>query len=539
MEMKKLKRDQSQIQQKQFFERLKGKPFWIWDHSQHAKKYEEADRACCLNHILGLPRKDGMHKPLFNYEKTVIDALEQSKRVWVKKASGLGITELILRYMVWLCTRDNRLQNSQMVIFTGPRVDLAVSLIRRIKELFEGQQIKFDGKETVVELNRVRIEAFPSYHAATARGLPNVSFVFIDEGDFFPIGQQEEVRAVAERYIAKSKARIAMISTPNQPGGLFEKIEREPEADCLYKRLFLDYTVGIGKIYTREEIDNARQSPSFPREYELQYLGRVGNVFHNRDIEEAIRKGWEYRPTALFPNAPKSLGIDPGFGSSSFAFVLTQLKNQRIEVVYASEFDRPNLAEMVQEALNFVEKYEIRNIYIDAANPEFIRALKTDLRERPDYETHITELKRHHVSSIESWMKVIPVPFNRDHKEMLGHAKMLMEKGLIAINETHFPDLIISLRSAKEENGALVKSETAYDDLFDAFRLSLRYYKLAPPGQQSRHGHTVSKGYRSGIRSFRSRRSESESDSIYYYNRNEHSHSFSSGVDGGFNQYRY
>ena len=44
----------------------------------------------------------------------------------------------------------------------------------------------------------------------------------------------------------------------------------EPEDTCLYKRIFLDYTYGIGKIYTKEEIEKAKQSPSFEREYNLK-----------------------------------------------------------------------------------------------------------------------------------------------------------------------------------------------------------------------------------------------------------------------------
>jgi hypothetical protein len=42
------------------------------------------------------------------------------------------------------------------------------------------------------------------------------------------------------------------------------------------KKIFLDYTYGIGKIYTAEEIKKAKQSPSFEREYNLKYLGRIG-----------------------------------------------------------------------------------------------------------------------------------------------------------------------------------------------------------------------------------------------------------------------
>ena len=51
----------------------------------------------------------------------------------------------------------------------------------------------------------------------------------MDESDFWRKGEVDEVRHVAERYIAKSNPYIVMVSTPNAPNGLFDKIEREPE----------------------------------------------------------------------------------------------------------------------------------------------------------------------------------------------------------------------------------------------------------------------------------------------------------------------
>ena len=76
-----------------------------------------------------------------------------------------------------------------------------------------------------------------------------------------------------ERYIAKSNPWIVMVSTPNAPDGLFERIERELEDTCLSQRLFLDYTYGLDKIYTSKEIEKAKASPSFKREYDLGVLG--------------------------------------------------------------------------------------------------------------------------------------------------------------------------------------------------------------------------------------------------------------------------
>jgi hypothetical protein len=42
----------------------------------------------------------------------------------------------MLRFMVWLCLRDNPLAGLQMCIVTGPRIDLAIVLIDGMKKLF-------------------------------------------------------------------------------------------------------------------------------------------------------------------------------------------------------------------------------------------------------------------------------------------------------------------------------------------------------------------------------------------------------------------
>ena len=64
-----------------------------------------------------------------------------------------------------------------MCIVTGPRIDLAIALIDRMKKLFAGlTTTTFDTKETLIELNNVKMEAFPSDHLDAMRGLPNVAW---------------------------------------------------------------------------------------------------------------------------------------------------------------------------------------------------------------------------------------------------------------------------------------------------------------------------------------------------------------------------
>jgi hypothetical protein len=49
-----------------------------------------------------LPQKDGNDKPLYDYEEVIFDSLvsqNSNKHLWVKKATGLGISEFTLRFM--------------------------------------------------------------------------------------------------------------------------------------------------------------------------------------------------------------------------------------------------------------------------------------------------------------------------------------------------------------------------------------------------------------------------------------------------------
>jgi len=124
-------------QQIRLLEMLIDRPFWIWDIEHHKKEDINTNGNCCFNPIIGLPRKDGVEKPIFDYEKKIFYALDGHKHIWIKKATGLGITEFFLRYIAWLCLRNDDYRNSQICIVTGPNIDIAIKLIRRLKGLFE------------------------------------------------------------------------------------------------------------------------------------------------------------------------------------------------------------------------------------------------------------------------------------------------------------------------------------------------------------------------------------------------------------------
>jgi hypothetical protein len=126
-----------------------------------------------------------------------------------------------------------------------------------------------------------------------------------------------------------------------------------------------------------------------------------------------------------------------------------------------------------------MSKYQIDKVYIDGANPSFIKSLKLQIGEEADYDTVIARYRSEGLG--DSWsqdMRIVPVNFNKEHKAMLGHCKMILEKddGRIAINPDKFDKLIASLRTAVDNDGTLDKETTSYNDIFDAFRLALKFY---------------------------------------------------------------
>jgi hypothetical protein len=488
-------------------QKLRGKPFWYWDQKKHKEKDRATKGECCMQHIIGLPKKDGKEYPMFEYEKLLYKALLEpgylnsnpklrssdpnnimypfkEKHIWCKKAAGLGISTFFLRLMAWLCLYNDDYRDSQMVIVTGPNIDLAIKLIKRMKAMFVDKLgVTFDSKETVLQLNGCSIEAYPSNHIDAFRSLTNPKFIFLDESDYHRKNEQDDVRAVSERYIAKSDPFIVMVSTPNAPGGLFQRIEQEPFDTCIYKKFFLDYLWGVGKIYTNEEIDKAKLSPSFPREYELQYLGLIGNVFSTLSIENCQKI--QYNPDNINPNAKKTFGVDAGFGTSKFAIVVTQFVDGKIQVIFAEEYERPNFQAMINRIWEIKQKCGyISNIYSDAANPEIWESLKREFNEPFNQQymaSQIADCKKYNLH-LEDRMIVVPIPFSVEGAHMLQHAKWLMEEtdedgsSLIAIDK-RFDKLLTGLRTAVANEYKLQKEETSYDDIVDAFRLALTFYK--------------------------------------------------------------
>ena len=88
-----------------------------------------------------------------------------------------------------------------------------------------------------------------------------------------------------------------------------------------------------------------------------------------------------------------------------------------------------------------MSKYQVDKVYIDGANPSFIRSLKLQIGEEADYDKVIARYRSEGLGDDATKdMNIVPVNFNKEHKAMLGHCKMILEQdpGKIAINPDKF-----------------------------------------------------------------------------------------------------
>jgi hypothetical protein len=399
---------------------------------------------CCFNHWIGLPTKKGQRLPLFDYEDSLFQDAENNKHIWVLKATGLGVTEFFLRYMTWKALTDSSLSGSRILIIVGPNQNLAEYQIGRITKLLHDKQYCIKRQTaTIIEFPNVTVEAKPSHRIDASRSYENLSYIFVDEAAFFPLHDDSIVRIVVERYIGKSNPNIIMVSTPNKPNGFFYELERD-SAD--YKKIYLPYHVGLGKIYNDEDIEQAKKSRGFEREYNLQWSVGIGDIFDHDDLTQ--------EPVDFTKNdyTGRVLALDPAFGSSNFGCVAMEKREDgNYYVIMADKFERPTYPQMIEQIEQYLEEFGIKNIIIDSSNPPLIKQFSEK------YNT-------------------ISFNFRESGKYATENASQMVSEGRVKIDPM-FIELLRELRAAKYSDKETVDKKIGTFDLYDGFIMACYYFK--------------------------------------------------------------
>jgi len=451
-----------------------GKPFYCNDVEF------DGIRDCCFNHMIGMPKKNDVVHPLYDYELEFQQVIENNQHVWTKKARGIGATTFLTRYFAWQAVSSNRLKDKAIFIIAGTREQFANIIKKKIEKLFD-IEYKFmirDSKYTECYINDVWFKVFPTKNLDDVRGYTDVAYLFVDEGDSFKPLERESLLYVVKAYEEKSKAKIILVGTAGPSGGLFETIENDPNS--VFHKHYMLVEKGKGKIFDNVFLEKQKRlDPAFfAREYEGKYGYGLGNVFLPNEIELCC---YDHEVPKVNEACTISMGVDPGFGSSKFGITIMQLEDDILKVLLAKEYDRPSYETMIHECTQLRYKYKPQKVYVDGAKPDFIKSLKIQFNETTNYESVIEQSNRHKVD-YEYRMFVVPISFSEYGKELLGRFQHLVSNSWFSLSSKEHSDLITQMRMARfKDNGNLEKDDTTANstfDVFDSTRLALKMYEM-------------------------------------------------------------
>jgi hypothetical protein len=282
--------------------------------------------------------------------------------------------------------------------------------------------------------------------------------------------------------LANTEGYFVIETIPNGPRGLVydlwlqNRIATEPDKSFFKVR---EYPVLFGVqagLITEEflEGEKSRLGLEYPKYYECSFLATGGNVFSLAELDQCISYA-EYDPEdpqfLHNLNYPKSMGVDPGYGTSKGAYVIAQLRNGVIEILKAEEVNRASHSYFVDTIYSEILRYSIENVYVDASNPGFISDIKDMIGER------IYEVMKDTQQYSSNMERVVPVTFNPLNRQMLTNAVRFVSDGFLRIHLS-LQNLITQMRTAQHSEGKLIKNkmEGKSFDLIDSLFLVLLHY---------------------------------------------------------------
>ena len=421
---------------------------------------------CCWWHYIfypnGGPERDGVFHPVYEYEQEILEHLEKGRfdaalrLICVYKATGLGITEFFLLFILWkVCTDDFFQKNEDVVIFTGPNIELSKKLIERMKRFADNRVEYVDHGMYKIQVGKANIQAYPSNNIDAVRGIPRVSLIFGDESAFFTgLKDDKQIRVVAERYVGKSNAYIIWVSTAGDDGsGFFFDIKEEVVSQ--YKRFHFYEEAGLKKdsitgtsIFSDEFIDEARKLPSHPQEYLGVWGANVGDIYSTEAIKLVCSDDFQVDYEKAYSDR---IGFcDPGFGTSKFGIVISEMRNSIPFIVYSKSYKRESATSMVHEIGRLADLFACKKWGCDKANPEIIKDMRETL-----------------------FLNVTGVSNKEIGKKMTLNASTKVQKGKVRIHP-RFVNLKNQLMSIKYgTNGQPKKTDANPFDEGDAFQGNL------------------------------------------------------------------
>lgn len=242
-----------------------------------------------FNELIGLPRNPSTAQlmPMMPYQQEFVKLIpkDRNKLFHINKSRQIGVTELVLRVIAYHSFFKYR--GGKILIIAGTRIGTAAKLMSRLKQLFWNiPWAVADGHSKLVLrlVNGTEIEALPS-NSDSIRGYTQVRAIFVDEAAHFDITDDSVVMDAIEPIVFTNKSDLFLVSTPNGRRGFFYDISNSQNE---YHKIQWDYTVAIGWIYAKEEMQKelGRTDIDVSQEYCCQFTSATDSVFGDKLPEQ-------------------------------------------------------------------------------------------------------------------------------------------------------------------------------------------------------------------------------------------------------------
>jgi hypothetical protein len=419
---------------------------------------------CCWWHFIFYPHigpeKNGLYHPMYSYEEEFLKGLTEHRQLAVFKASKLGITEFVIIWMLHQCFVNKFFTGKDVMIVTGPNVELAKDLIARAKQILLNRLLPFaDQGAYGFSVNGVRVKAYPSNNISAMRGQPKVAMVFGDEAAFFGQKDDTDVIETCERYVGSDGGWLVFVSTAGkEAAGFFYDILEDSQSP--YHKIEMYYERGLEKhpqtgtsMYQPEFIEEAMKLRSFEREYCGVWAADSGDIFPQEPLDRCCKD--EYDIFAENDSFDRVIGVDPGYGSSQYGIVAIQKQKGKYVTIHAESIERASYIDAINKIRLVADRFKINKVFVDSSAPELI----LDLRDKMG-------------------LNVTGIAFNAYGTKMLHFASDQVSTDRVMIHPM-FKKLKKQLMAIKvNKRGLPDKTDRNPFDIGDAFLLALWYYKI-------------------------------------------------------------
>jgi len=337
---------------------------------------------CCFNHWVGLPTRWNQRHPIYPEQEQMIRDVLKHLYIAIEKEPKRGITELYIRFALWMATKDDGWQGGQVCITVSTNIGEAETMITRCKGIISHKMNINEDYNTKKEfsINLCLFKAIPANNIDAIRSKTNMKLIIVDEAAFFKMLEQSRVREAIEHYIGGSDVMIVLISTAGEaPEGIMYEI-LHVEKNSVYHKIITNYKDGLKPhkesnttIFSKKGIETAMRLKSWARNYLHSWHSGEGDIFSHEEVDGCMVKF-----DRMFDGGQIIIAIDPAYGTSDFGVVVGILKDNILYIVYSKGYTRRTPTFMIGEVQRLYKLWKCSLCLCDGHYSGEIR----DLREK-------------------------------------------------------------------------------------------------------------------------------------------------------------